>query len=44
MTDLVSVIESKMNIKVSKLKIPYWIGLLGGYFFDMIAIITNRKL
>lgn len=44
MTDLVSVIESKMNIKVSKLKIPYWIGMLGGYFFDIIAKITNRKL
>ena len=44
MTDLVSVIENKMNISISKLKIPYWIGMIAGYGFDLIALILRKKL
>ena len=44
MTELVSVIESKMNISVPKLKIPYWMGMLGGYGFDLLALVTRKKL
>ena len=44
MTELVSVIENKMNISVPKLKIPYWIGMLGGYGFDLLNLITRKKI
>ena len=43
MTELVSVIENKMNISASKSKIPYWVGMLGGYGFDLLSLITRRK-
>jgi GlcNAc-P-P-Und epimerase len=43
MTELVKVIEIKMNISVPKLKIPYWLGMLGGYGFDLLSLITRKK-
>ena len=43
MTELVSVIENKMNISVPKSKIPYWLGMLGGFGFDFISLITGKK-
>lgn len=43
MTELVKVIESKMNISVPKSKIPYWLGMLVGYGFDFISFITDKK-
>ena len=43
MTELVSVIENKMNISVPKSKIPYWLGMFGGYGFDFISLITGKK-
>lgn len=44
MTELVSVIERKMNISTSKLKIPYWIGMLGGYVFDLLSLVSRKQL
>ena len=44
MTELVSVIESKMQIYVPKSKIPYSLGILVGYVFDVIAFISSKKL
>ena len=44
MTELVSVIESKMNMSKSKLKIPYWIGMLGGYGFDLLSLVSRKQL
>ncbi|MDC0478382.1 NAD-dependent epimerase/dehydratase family protein [Flavobacteriaceae bacterium] len=43
MTELVSVIESKINISLSKLRIPYWMGMFCGYGFDFLGFITRRK-
>ncbi|MDC3179383.1 NAD-dependent epimerase/dehydratase family protein [Flavobacteriales bacterium] len=43
MTGLVKVIEDKINILVPKLKIPYWIGLVVGYGFDLVSLITRKK-
>ena len=43
MTELVSVVENKMNISVPKSKIPYWLGMLGGYGFDLLNLITRKK-
>tara|TARA_B100000963_G_C22630883_1_gene674882 strand:- start:2365 stop:3357 length:993 start_codon:yes stop_codon:yes gene_type:complete len=44
MIELVSLIERKINISISKLRIPYWVGMLGGYVFDFLGFITRRKL
>ena len=43
MTDLVKIIEDKMNISVPKIKIPYWLGMFGGYSIDLISYITTKK-
>ena len=42
--ELVSVIENKMNISIPKFKIPYWIGMIGGFGFDLVSLFTRKKL
>ena len=37
MNKLVQTIENKMKISIPKLSIPYWLGIIGGYFFDFIS-------
>lgn len=44
MSELVSVIESKMKISIPKLRIPYFLGMLVGYMFDCFSFITRKKL
>ena len=44
MSDLVSFIENKMNINLININIPFWLGMIGGYFFDIIAFFTRKKL
>lgn len=44
MTELASFIERKMNLSIPKTRIPYWLGMLAGYAFDILAILTKRKL
>lgn len=43
MTELVKIIETKMNISIPKFKIPYWIGMLAGYGFDLLSFITRKN-
>ena len=43
MTELSSVIERKMDLSIPKIKIPYWLGMLGGYGFDLLAALTRKK-
>tara|TARA_B110000003_G_scaffold130829_1_gene132966 strand:- start:561 stop:1541 length:981 start_codon:yes stop_codon:yes gene_type:complete len=43
MTDLTQFIEKKMKINLPKHKIPYWLGMLGGYGFDLISFISRKK-
>ena len=43
MNELTQLIEEKMNIKIPRLKIPYWFGMLGGYGFDLISMLSNKK-
>ena len=33
-----------MNIKLSKYKIPLWIGMLVGYGFDLISLLLRKNL
>lgn len=43
MTELVSLIERKVKISTPKLKIPFWIGLLGGYGFDLLSLVSRKR-
>lgn len=44
MSKLVSVVQSKINNRSLKIKIPYHLGLFIGYFFDFLSLITRTKL
>ena len=44
MSKLATVIESKMNLSIPKTRIPFWLGMLGGYTFDLLATLTRKKL
>ena len=44
MNQLVSVVQAKMNMNVYNKKIPFWVGMLGGYCFDILAFISRKKL
>ena len=43
MVELTRIIEEKMHIKLSSIKIPYFFGIIGGYFFDLISVISRKK-
>ena len=42
MNDLVNVFEKALGKKLPPVRLPYWIGLCGGYCFDFLAFITRR--
>jgi GlcNAc-P-P-Und epimerase len=44
MNELVSIIEEKMGFNIPKYKIPYWLGMIGGYFFDFLSKVTAKKM
>jgi len=44
MNELVSVIEKKMELNLSKINVPYFIGMIGGYCFDFFSKISGKKL
>lgn len=44
MTLLLDVIERSLNKKIPSIRIPIWLGYLGGYGFDFLALITRKKL
>lgn len=44
MIELIEAIEDKMNITLLKGRVPYSVGMLGGYIFDLIAFFKRKKL
>jgi nucleoside-diphosphate-sugar epimerase len=42
-SEIVSIVHEEMNISASNIKVPYGIGLLGGYAFDLLSKITGKK-
>jgi hypothetical protein len=44
MTLLLCVIEESLNKKIPSVRIPIWLGYLGGFGFDVLAFITGKKL
>lgn len=44
MNSLVKTISKVLNKKIPSTHFPYWMGMLGGYGFDVLAKITGKKL
>lgn len=44
MNRLTELVCSKLGKKIPSHSLPYWIGMAGGYFFDVIAFISRKKL
>jgi nucleoside-diphosphate-sugar epimerase len=44
MNDLVLVVEKSLNKRIPRAHFPYWLGMLGGYGFDILSKITGKKL
>ena len=44
MTSLLGVIENSLDKKVPSVRIPVWLGYLGGFGFDVWAFVTRKKL
>ena len=44
MTSLLGVIEKSLDKKIPSVRIPVWLGYLGGFGFDVLAFLTRKKL
>ena len=44
MNELVSHVEKVLNKRIPATHFPYWLGMMGGYCFDILAKITGKKL
>ena len=44
MTSLLGVIEKSLNKKIPSIRIPVWLGYLGGLGFDVLAFVIRKKL
>lgn len=44
MNQLVSHVSKVLNKHIPSTHFPYWLGMLGGYGFDLLAFITRKKL
>ena len=44
MNELVSHVEKVLNKHIPSTHFPYWLGMMGGYCFDLLAKITGKKL
>ncbi len=44
MNDLVTHVEKVLNKHIPQTHFPYWIGMLGGYCFYLLAKIMGKKL
>lgn len=43
MNELVSQVEKSLNKHIPATHFPYWLGMLGGYGFDVLSFITRKK-
>jgi hypothetical protein len=44
MNDFIEVVGKSLGRKIPSIKIPYQLGMFGGYCFDIFAWLTRRKL
>lgn len=46
-TDMISLVEHVQNVlgkRIPAVRVPYWLGMMGGYCFDALAFLTRKKL
>ncbi|MFV0365594.1 MAG: hypothetical protein ACK5JS_03700, partial [Mangrovibacterium sp.] len=43
MNDLVNQVEVSLSKKIPSTHLPYWMGMMGGYCFDFLGLITRKK-
>lgn len=43
MVELIHRIEERMKIKIPNIKIPFILGMIGGYCFDLLSVLTGKK-
>lgn len=43
MNELVEQVEKSLSKKIPSVHFPYWLGMLGGYGFDILTFITRKK-
>lgn len=43
MKELVHLVENCLNKKILHISIPYFVGILGGHFFDILGFVLNKK-
>jgi len=43
MNNLVTLVKKVLNRRIPSIHFPYWMGMAGGYCFDLLAKITGRK-
>jgi len=43
MVELTQKVEEKMKIKLPSIKIPYLLGMMGGYCFDLFSLLSGKK-
>ena len=44
MNQLISLVGNVLNKRIPSIHFPYWLGMCGGYCFDLLAKITGKKL
>lgn len=44
MNELVTLVSKVMNKHIPSVHFPYWLGMLGGYAFDVLAFLSRKKL
>ncbi len=44
MNELIDVLSKSLGRKIPSIRVPYFLGMLGGYCFDLLAKITGKKL
>lgn len=44
MNELVPLVGKTLNKKIPSVHFPYWLGMMGGYCFDLLAFVTRKKL
>ncbi len=43
MNELVNQVEKSLGRKMPTVRLPYWLGLVGGYSFDLLSFLTRKK-
>lgn len=43
MQDLIKQVEKSLHIKILRIRIPYFIGMVAGFLFDFVSLVTRKK-